>query len=221
MAKSAYVDRLDEVQASIATLLKPIGFRKKGRTFNRSAEEGVVQVVNLQSGQFPIGEDKPLPSELAHLRPNLYGKFAVNLGVHVKEIWECEQRGRHPSFIQDYDCAIRTRLGRRSEGKEYWWSLDAPAASIVNDMSPPLLDEGMAFLKRFETRNAILADWISLNDGPERLSARARVDIAIILERCGDKTGASRLLREQIERSPVKGHHDYVRRLASELDLDV
>ena len=62
MAKSANVERLDTVQAFVTGLLKPLGFRRRGRTYNRTREPGVVQVVNLQSDKYPIGDQPDFPS---------------------------------------------------------------------------------------------------------------------------------------------------------------
>lgn len=220
MPKSVFVERLDEVQISLATLLKPLGFRRKGRTFNRSPEEGIVQVINLQSGQFPIGETKPLPPALAHLQLDLYGRFTVNLGVHIKDVWEYESSRPYPSHIQEYHCQIRTRLGNPQEKKEYWWLLDQPAATIIADVSKILFEHGLEFLRRFETAERIIRDWVIMNDGPESLSSRARVDVALMLVKRGEKSRAAQLLSEQIQLSSEnKGHIEYVRTLGHELGL--
>ena len=84
--KSEAVQQLDRVQQELLRLVKPLAFRRKGRTFARIVEGDIQQVIALQAGPFEIGS--PLPAEAAHLRPNLYGKFAVNLGVFVPEMFD-------------------------------------------------------------------------------------------------------------------------------------
>jgi hypothetical protein len=219
MPKSRFVERLDEVQTSLTALLKPLAFRRKGRTYNRSVEDGVVQVINLQTGPYEVGQRNPLPPELAHLQQDLYGRFTVNLGVHVREVWECDSTSPWPKTIQEYSCQIRTRLGRQA-GQEYWWSLDQSAQTLSTDVAKVLLGEGVEFLERFETRDAILDDWVTMNDGNGRLSKRARVDVAIMLAKRGQSLQAAHLLNEQIQLSSEnQGHLDYVRSIGQKLGL--
>jgi len=45
MAASPYVKALDEIQKALTGFLKPLGFKKKGRTYNRQVGDGLVQVV--------------------------------------------------------------------------------------------------------------------------------------------------------------------------------
>jgi hypothetical protein len=47
MAASPYVKALDDIQKALTGFLKPVGFKKKGRTYNRQVGDGLVQVVNL------------------------------------------------------------------------------------------------------------------------------------------------------------------------------
>ncbi len=56
MPKSLVVAALDSIQKELTAFLKPLGFRKKGRTYNRCVHDGLVQAINLQMGQYPIGE---------------------------------------------------------------------------------------------------------------------------------------------------------------------
>jgi len=81
MAASPYVKALDDIQKALTGFLKPVGFKKKGRTYNRHVGDGLVQVVNLQMGQFPIG-DYVIPG----LRESHYGRFTVNLGVALQAV---------------------------------------------------------------------------------------------------------------------------------------
>jgi hypothetical protein len=79
MAATPYVKALDDIQKALTAFLKPLGFKKKGRSYNRHVSDGLVQVVNLQMGQFPIG-DYVIPG----LRESHYGRFTVNLGVALE-----------------------------------------------------------------------------------------------------------------------------------------
>ncbi len=222
MAKSPFVERMDEVQASLTQLLMPLGFRRRGRTFNRSAEEGVVQVINLQMGLPTPSFSKPLPVSLAHLNPDVYGLFAVNLGVHVSEISDCDNSRpltKPRRIVQEYECQIRVRLEELAERRDFAASLEQPADVLVSAVGRSLVDVGIPFLERFETRAAIIRDWITFNDLERSLSLRARVDVAIMHATAGRVGEARQLLREQVSRSEHRGHVTYVGDLARQLGI--
>lgn len=52
MTKSDLAKQMDEIQARLCPLLKDEGYRVRGRTFNRTSLDGLVQVVNFQMGSF-------------------------------------------------------------------------------------------------------------------------------------------------------------------------
>jgi hypothetical protein len=65
------------------------------------------QIVGIQMR--PSGP--PGTVELPGLRESLHGWFTVNLGVYIPEVALYHGGGEAKSWIQDYHCAIRTRLG--------------------------------------------------------------------------------------------------------------
>jgi hypothetical protein len=217
--------RLNEIQSRIGTDLKPLGFTEKGRTFRRETEFGILQIIALQAGQFELG--RPLPPQARHLRPNLYGKFTVNLGVFVADIHDATNQpissGR---VINDAHCAIRTRLGPLSEGSDIWWSILEADEREIEDIIALIVHVGLPFLDRFRTRDLIVSDWIAFNEGAERLSNVARLDVAKILLAQGDAVGAKRLFEDHLRQWEAKGseahrqgHTTYVRELAAKLGL--
>lgn len=56
MPSSAYVTALDEIQLAMTAFLKPLGFKRSGRTYNRAVEDDLVQVVGFQMGGYSIGQ---------------------------------------------------------------------------------------------------------------------------------------------------------------------
>jgi hypothetical protein len=96
MTASTYVKALDDIQKALTGFLKPLGFKRKGRTYNRQVSDGLVQAVNLQMGQFPIG-DYVIPG----LRESHYGRFTVNLGVALPAVCASE-RGR------EFPCSFKS-----------------------------------------------------------------------------------------------------------------
>jgi hypothetical protein len=75
--------------------------KKKGRTYNRLVQDGLVQAVNPQMGQYPIG-DYVIPG----LRESHYGRFTINLGVALPAVRAIESGREFPVFIQEYECTF-------------------------------------------------------------------------------------------------------------------
>src|SRR5262249_41248071 len=102
MPTKSFTPALTAVVKSVAPLLKEAGFKRKRHSFNREVEPGLIHVVRFQAGQFPIG-DYEVPG-MPWLRQNLWGKFTVNLGVYVNEVWVATSRQPAPEFAQEYHC---------------------------------------------------------------------------------------------------------------------
>ena len=177
-SKSPNVQRLDEIQSRLATLLKPLGFARRARTFRRETEPGILQIIALEAGRFEIGP--PLPEPVKHWRPNDYGKFTVNLGVFVEEMYERTNPPRGAEqVINDAHCCIRTRLSHITDNDDEWWSLTDHRDDLADDISALLLHVGIPFLQRFRTREQIVKDWIGFNETDRHLTQVARLDVAI------------------------------------------
>lgn len=224
LAKSSYAQRMDEVQALLASKLKAAGFRQRGRNFNRSEEDGVVQVINFQLWPAPIGGRSLLGD-------GRYGTFAVNLGVYIAEV-HAAKHPRIPRFPREVDCAIRTRLESLTGKPDFAWSLKGGLAGLLKPDSDAvaaavwgaLSNEGLGFLGRFSTRQKIMKDWIGEDRYVHGASRVARLDIAIMLAASGDKAGAADLLDEHIvtvDPAQHNGRHhvEYVREVAERLGL--
>jgi hypothetical protein len=214
MTKSAYSEAVDAIQAALRPVLHQRGFRVRGRTFNRVTEDGLTQVVNLQVGP----SDPPGTTYIAGLRENLHGLFAVNLGVYVPEVAEKHGGGRAKSWVQEYHCGVRARLGELvGEGKEVWWHARAEEA-VIADVRRCLEEVGLPFLDRFATRDKILLEWEGRSENMGA-SSPPRLVLAIILAERGRQEEAHRLLAQQVHETRNPGHPQYVRTLAEKLGL--
>ena len=221
--KARAAQRMDLVQAIVAAFLKPLGFRKQGRTFNRTVDVGIVQIVNFQTGQYPIGPHYEVPG----LRTSLYGKFCVNLGVYVSEVFErFLDKLATPRFPKEYDCEIRVRLNAFVAGvdkADSWWKLNDDVDSVAKDVIKKLEIFGLPFMDRFRSREAIVRSWIPFSGEHKLLgSNRSRLAVAIILLKRGEREAAQALFNEHLSRPSANSqHHVYVRELAQRLGLDV
>jgi len=162
--------------------------------------------------------DPPGTTYIPGLRENMHGLFAVNLGVYVPEVALRHIGCNVKSWIQEYHCCVRARLGELcGEGREIWWKAIAND-EVIRDITDCLKVFGMPFLDRFATRDRILAEWADRSDNMGA-SSPPRIVLAIILAKRGQKELARELLSRQILESRNPGHPDYVRRLSSELNL--
>jgi Domain of unknown function (DUF4304) len=212
--KSELAKTLDELQVELSPALKQQGFCARSRTFNRVTSDRLTEVVKLQMGSF----DPPGTNFIPGLRENLYGKFTVNLGVFIPEVAERYGSRASKSFVQEYHCCIRTRLGLLGpERRDVWWNIQRDQA-LAQGILRRLTRDAIPFFKKFETRDAILNEWAVV---PKSLHATTppRIVCAIILAERGRKEEARVLLTAQAREAQIPGHLAYVRRLANELCL--
>lgn len=202
---------LDIIQKEIFLFLKPLGFKKKGRTFNRQTEDGIYQVINIQSGRYEFGDKYVIPG----YRENLFGKFTVNLGVMVKEIYELESHNKPKDIYHDYDCQIRERLPHLTIRQDYWWTISDDNNKTATEVIDGLSSQGLDWLHNFDNR-----DMICKNIGTfESSSSRAKLDVAII-ELHRDRKKAEKLFQDYYDNIEIKnGHKEYVKGLADRLGV--
>ncbi len=214
--KSEFAVAVDVIQRRLRPCLQGRGFKARGRTFNRVSEDGLTQVVNIQMGS----SDPPGTTYIAGLRDNMHGLFTVNLGVYVPEVTRLHGGSEARSWVQEYHCCVRSRLGEIAGDEcDSWWPARAED-SIVDDVVGRLEKFGFPFLARFGSRDKILAEWAGRSQNSS-LSVPPRIVSAIILAARSQRAEARDLLRRQAEDSRPKlpGHSDYVAELAARMGL--
>lgn len=207
MPRSETVRKVDGIQTVVAAYLKTLAFRKSGRTFNRARSDGIVHVVNLQMGPYPIGK-----YVVPGLRENLYGKFAVNLGVRLPCISVVEGAPSDKTVYQEYDCHFRRRLGREAGGREEeWWSVEAEYGRIGSEIAGLLEGIGIPFLDQFSSYQDVIGYFDSYGVFPFRTDARSAFDAALVCRHCGDVQRYGVLIQEARRRAADhRGFREYV-----------
>lgn len=200
---------MDEVQREIKAYLKPKGFRVRGRNFNRTSDNGIVQVITLQMGRF----DPPGTYRIPWFREKLHGFFTVNLGVFVPEVGRCSDLTATKSLIGDSDCCIRSRLcAIGSTKQDLWWKIHL---KVVPEVIRRIERDAFPYFERHATRDAIL----NICAKPEGWLGRSRIIAAIIHAERGNLDKATRELSLQIQESSHEGHNKYIRTLFEKLGL--
>ena len=216
MGKSEFAKQVDEIQSQLTPFLKENGFRKRGRTFNRTSSDGLISVINFQMGAF----DPPGTTYIPGLRENLYGLFTINLGIYVPEVYKYQGSSEVKGFVQNYHCCIRARLGvLGQERRDIWWKADV-SSKLIDDLRNRLAMEALPFLQHFEVREAIIKDWPDYYQKNKiGASSAPNIVLAIIFANQGRAEDAKHLLENQIQQSQHAGHKEYVRNLALRLDI--
>ena len=205
---------LESIQKEIYKFLKPLGFKKKGRTFNRKTEDGIYQVINIQSGRYEFGDKYVIPG----FRENYYGKFTINLGVMVQEIYKLDSYNKTKDIYQDYDCQIRTRLSHLTINQDFWWVISKDTEITAQEIVQRLKSHGIQWLDTFETREKIIENWGNMADSN---SPRAKLDVALIVLQIDPKKGRY-LMQDYYDKIEILNVHKvYVKSLAERLGLDL
>ena len=210
-----YKTQLDIVEKKVFSKMKPLGFKKNGRTFNRRLDDGIIQVINFQSGQYPLTDNYEIPE----LRENLYGKFVVNMGVCVENLFKFQFPTENKKFYKEYECQIRARLGTLLTGQDYWWKITDDNTKITEEIIEGLETIGFDWFAGVDTKEKIITN---LGNLPYDRSPRVKLDIALIVW-FDNKEKGEKLITEyynNISRSS-KAHKDYVKDLAKEIGIEL
>jgi hypothetical protein len=211
MPKSPVVAALDSIQKELTAFLKPLGFRKKGRMYNRCVGDGLVQAINLQMGQYPIGE-----YVIPGIRESFYGRFAVNLGIALPAVSAVEQDRSLPPFVQEYECHIRERLSHLVFKEDVWFDLDHLVDRTASEIVRHMDAVGVPFLERFESYGAVLAEIDTTGSLPGSNAGRSVLVGAMVCAHLCDNERArmyfDRAAELAIDRKAFAGHIADVRR---------
>ena len=134
---------IDEIEAAVYAMVKPMGFRKHGRTLHRFVSGDISQVIHFQCGQATRGD--------SHL-------MWVNIGIRVPE---CDLRCFHPEeplkkYYHEYECTIRTRLGTVRGKAESEYDFHKPTEKIIKDILSQLQTYVLPVFDILNSREAIL-----------------------------------------------------------------
>jgi hypothetical protein len=210
--KTKYVITLDQIQARVYEFLKPLGFGKKGRTLNREADEkGIFQAVHFQTGPYELAPEIP------PFRLNLYGKFTINLGVLIKELYDLEPWHKPTNFYQEMYCQARMRLPVLLYEKDIWWDLNADPDELAKTVIDGFRTAGFSYFELYDTRAKFCDNYGRFADAPPR----AKLDIALLV------LHSDRLSGEKLFRNYYNGefgnpsHKKYVEELAAQVGVSL
>jgi hypothetical protein len=199
--KSEVVEKLNLIQNNVhKNLLKKIGFKKRGRTWNRTTSDGLIQAINFQLFQFHPG------------------KFCVNVGIVIPEIVELYFNIETRGFMQEYICQIRTRLTPVMDSNKVGWNLHGNVDKLSSEIEDTIKNHAIPFLKNLENKDLVIKT-LSKQSTLFLNPPLPKLQLALIFYTKGDLKRAKKLLKEAYNSSKHKSHKENLVKLAEKLNV--
>lgn len=193
--KLSSTESVDIIERIAYEYLKPLGFRKYGRTLHRFVDGDISQVVNFQNG---------CPSK------GVYDILWVNLGIRVPECVERKFITEKPlkNYYHEYECNIRTRLGSLVDGKDTFYNLKKDPNKIGKDIVERLEKYVIPVFDVLNSRDAILKHRTEYTLFDQFENHLILLEEAMIVGRRGDYTEATRLFNAYYQDALAEYNHD-------------
>ncbi|PCI35982.1 MAG: hypothetical protein COB53_10535 [Elusimicrobia bacterium] len=199
------------VKESLAPKLKELGFKRRGRAWNR-VTENFVQVIDVQSSRYP---------------GYFSGSFTINLGIFSPKIYELRYDEKPPAFISSIQQLISIRVSTDDVGfSEIWWdvnlltdlsALGAEVLSRIDAMALP-------FFVRFDSLEKVDEWWDEDLKGsrPGAATPGGLLDHALIKFVRNDRAGVQKIVSEYFETRQVGEYWDDIfKSVLSRVGVDV
>ena len=188
-------EAVDIIEKIVYAYMKPLGFRKHGRTLHRYVDGDISQLVNLQNG---------CPAK------DVYNILSVNLGIRVPECFEHKFVISEPlkKYYHVYQCNIRTCLGSFVDGKDTFYDLKKDPEKIGHDIVERLEKYVLPVFDTLNSRDAILKHRREYRKFDEWNHHLILLEEAMIMGRRGRLDEASRLFNAYYQQALAKYHYD-------------
>ncbi len=202
---------IDTIESGVYLDLKPLGFRKHGRSIHRFVDGDISQVIGFQCGQAWRNETHVL---------------AVNIGIRVPE---CMLRAFHSDevqrkFYQEHHCNMRSSLGEVKGEKITLYDLKGDIEPIIRDISKQIDQYVMPAFDALISRDAILRERRNYPNFDTLNRHLILLEEAMIYGKMGDLTKAIELFDQYYrqclnKKDPNIYHIKYLEELAEELGI--
>lgn len=193
--KFTSTESVDIIERIVYEYLKPLGFRKFGRTLHRYVDGDISQVVNFQNG---------CPSK------GIYDMLWINLGIRVPE---CVERTfliteSIKKYYHEYECNIRTRLGYLVDGKDTSYNLKKDPKKIGSNIVERIKKYVIPVFDILNSRDAILKHRAEYAYFDEMNNHLILLEEAMIMGKRGNITEASRLFNAYYQNAIAEYNYD-------------
>ncbi|MBR5442207.1 MAG: DUF4304 domain-containing protein [Clostridia bacterium] len=186
--KRTSTESVDIIEKIVYEYLKPLGFRKYGRTIHRFVDGDISQVVHFQNG---------CPAKGVH---NI---LWVNLGIRVPECVERTFTITEPlkKYYHEYECNIRTRLGALVDGKDSFYDLRKDPQKIARDIVNRIEKYVLPIFEALNSRDAILKRRTEFTRFDQFNKHMILLENAMVFGRRGDLKEATRLFNAHYQKA--------------------
>ena len=197
-------ESVDIIEGIVYEYLKPMGFRKYGRTLHRFVESDISQVINFQNGCPQKG---------------VYDILWINIGIRVPECAERKFSISEPikKYYHEYECNIRTRLGSLVDGEDTFYDLKKPPQKIAKDIIDRIEKYVIPVFDVLNSRKSIIqhrAEYPSFDEFAKHLIL---LEEAMIFGRSGDVEKASELFNTYYQKALDEYNLDFENGIATYL----
>lgn len=178
--KLTSTESLDIIEKNVYEYLKPLGFKKYGRTLHRFVDGDISQVINFQNG---------CPSK------GVFDILWINLGIRVPECANRKFIISEPikKYYHEYECNIRTRLGSLVDKSDTYYDLRKEPQRIANDIIDRLEKYVLPVFEVLNSRDNILKHRAEHADFDQMNNHMILLEEAMIWGRRGNLSESSRL----------------------------
>lgn len=149
----------------------------------------------------------------------LHGKFTVEIGVFIPEVYSTLYEKDPPKFITTADCILRKRISSfKWNGDDHWWDLNDDVNKTGKEIINILLTDGEHYLDRFDCREKILFHW-EKDRKQKLLNDRNILIMTIILQHTNQTELASQILNEEFGNRRKTSFLEYARNTVIPLGL--
>lgn len=161
------------IESIVYEQLKPLGFRKYGRTLHRFVDGDISQVIHFQNG-YP--------------QKQIYNILWVHLGIRIPECTERSFSVSQPlkKYYHEYECTIRTELGTFVRHKNTGYNLKRNPQKIGKDILQQLKKFVLPIFDTLNSREAILKHRKDYADFDEFNNHLRLLEEAMIYGRAGN-----------------------------------
>jgi hypothetical protein len=161
------------VTSHLDRMLRPLGFVRRGLTWNRRVG-AIVDVVGLQVSK--AGD-----------------AFTLNLGVLEPQVYETFWGEPAGGQVDETKCTVRTRLGYLAAARDVWWRAEDPGA--LGEVEAALVRYGLPFLEAHRS-DAAMEGFLGASHEARWAYPPPVAYRALLMARAGDPAGGCALLRE-------------------------
>ena len=194
--KISSTECVDIIEGIVYEHLKPLGFRKHGRTLHRFVEKDISQVINFQNGCPQKG---------------VYDILWINIGIRVPECAEKKFVISEPmkKYYHEYECNIRTRLGYLVDGEDTFYDLSKRPKRIAADIIDRIKKYVIPVFDVLNSREAILLYRANYPSFDQFANHIILLEEAMIYGRSGDIEKASELFNKHYQNALVEYKADF------------